>query len=99
MSEKGAWTRRSSYEARECTSAYRKLRCFRTLLNSRTPISFLRMSHCVLARSLTKRFAGFPAVDGIDLELPSIGVTGFLGPNGAGKSTTIRLTRREVPAL
>ncbi len=91
MSEKGAWTWRSSYEARECTSAYRKLRCFRTLLNSRTPISFLRMSHCVLARSLTKRFAGFPAVDGIDLELPSIGVTGFLGPNGAGKSTTIRL--------
>ncbi len=49
------------------------------------------MSHCVHARNLTKRFAGFPAVDGIDLDLPTRGVTGFLGPNGAGKSTTIRL--------
>ncbi len=51
----------------------------------------LRMSHCVLARNLTKRFAGLTAVDGIDLDLPTRGVTGFLGPNGAGKSTTIRL--------
>ncbi|MSR40790.1 MAG: ABC transporter ATP-binding protein [Phycisphaerales bacterium] len=49
------------------------------------------MSHCVHARNLTKRFAGFTAVDAINLTLPPRGVTGFLGPNGAGKSTTIRL--------
>ncbi len=43
------------------------------------------------ARSLTRRFGDFTAVDGIDLELGRGEIFGFLGPNGAGKTTTIRI--------
>jgi len=45
----------------------------------------------IRARGLTRRFAGVPAVDGLDLDVPSGSIFGFLGPNGAGKTTTIRL--------
>lgn len=45
----------------------------------------------IRARSLGKRFGGFVAVDGIDLDVPRAQVHGFLGPNGSGKSTTIRM--------
>lgn len=40
---------------------------------------------------LTKRYGGFTAVDGIDLEIPAGTLYGFLGPNGAGKTTTMRM--------
>src|SRR5213595_3244587 len=42
-------------------------------------------------RQLTKRYGGFTAVDGIDLEVPRGELFGFLGPNGAGKTTTLRM--------
>ncbi len=45
----------------------------------------------VNARSLTKRFGGFVAVDGIDFDVEYGEAFGFLGPNGAGKSSTIRM--------
>ena len=45
----------------------------------------------VIARSLTKRFGDFTAVDGIDFEVRRGEIFGFLGPNGAGKTTTIRM--------
>ncbi len=45
----------------------------------------------VEARSLTKRFGDFVAVDGIDFEVQRGEVFGFLGPNGAGKSSTMRM--------
>ena len=45
----------------------------------------------VLAEGLTKRFAGFTAVDHLDLRIEKGEVVGFIGPNGAGKSTTIRM--------
>ncbi|MDQ6682661.1 MAG: ABC transporter ATP-binding protein [Chloroflexota bacterium] len=45
----------------------------------------------VRARSLTKRFNAFTAVDGIDFEVPAGGSFGFLGPNGAGKTSTMRM--------
>ncbi|HEX9856000.1 MAG TPA: ABC transporter ATP-binding protein [Acidimicrobiia bacterium] len=45
----------------------------------------------VAARNLTKRFADFVAVDGIDFEVRMGEAFGFLGPNGAGKSSTMRM--------
>ena len=43
------------------------------------------------AKSLTKRFGDFTAVDGIDFEVVPGETFGFLGPNGAGKSSTMRM--------
>lgn len=45
------------------------------------------------ARNLTKRYdgAGRPALDGLDLIVPSGEVFCLLGPNGAGKTTTVNL--------
>jgi lipooligosaccharide transport system ATP-binding protein len=45
----------------------------------------------IFARGLVKRFGGFTAVDGIDLEVAPGEAFGFLGPNGAGKSSTMRM--------
>jgi lipooligosaccharide transport system ATP-binding protein len=45
----------------------------------------------VAARSLTKRFGAFVAVDGIDFEIAPGEAFGFLGPNGAGKTSTMRM--------
>ncbi|MCK5891826.1 ATP-binding cassette domain-containing protein [Aeromicrobium sp.] len=41
--------------------------------------------------SLTRRYAGFTAVDDVSFTAEPGRVTGFLGPNGAGKSTTMRV--------
>jgi len=45
----------------------------------------------LIARGLTKRFGGFTAVNGIDLDLVPGRITAMIGPNGAGKSTCINL--------
>lgn len=42
-------------------------------------------------RNLTKRYADFTAVSGLNLHIPRGKVYGFLGPNGAGKSTTMKM--------
>lgn len=42
-------------------------------------------------QNLTKSYADFTAVSGINLHIPKGKVYGFLGPNGAGKSTTMKL--------
>jgi ABC-2 type transport system ATP-binding protein len=41
--------------------------------------------------SVTKRYGGFTAVNGVNLSIPRGQIFGFLGPNGAGKTTTIRM--------
>jgi ABC-2 type transport system ATP-binding protein len=41
--------------------------------------------------SLTKKYAGFTAVDDVSFTARPGRVTGFLGPNGAGKSTSMRV--------
>ncbi len=45
----------------------------------------------IRARGLTKRFADFTAVDGIDFDVAPGEAFGFLGPNGAGKTSTMRM--------
>ncbi len=42
-------------------------------------------------RGVVKRYGGFEAVRGLDLEVERGQIFGFLGPNGAGKTTTIRM--------
>lgn len=49
------------------------------------------MPPAIAARSLTRSFDSFTAVDRIDLEVAQGQFFGFLGPNGAGKSTTIKM--------
>jgi lipooligosaccharide transport system ATP-binding protein len=51
----------------------------------------------VRATGLVKRFGGFTAVDGIDVEVRPGEAFGFLGPNGAGKSSTMRMVASVSP--
>jgi ABC-2 type transport system ATP-binding protein len=51
----------------------------------------VQTSFAIETKGLAKHFGGFPAVDGIDLAVPSGSTYGFLGPNGSGKTTTIRV--------
>jgi branched-chain amino acid transport system ATP-binding protein len=43
------------------------------------------------ARQLTKRFAGFVAVNGVDLDIHRGSIHALIGPNGAGKTTCFNL--------
>ena len=45
----------------------------------------------VSLRGLRKSFAGTPAVDGLDLEVPAGSIVALLGPSGCGKTTTLRM--------
>ncbi len=45
----------------------------------------------IRVRGLRKHYGrGVPALDGLDMEIPSGAIYGFIGQNGAGKTTTIR---------
>jgi ABC-2 type transport system ATP-binding protein len=45
----------------------------------------------IQTKGLIKRYDGFEALRGLDLNVPDGAIYGLVGPNGAGKSTTIRL--------
>jgi ABC-2 type transport system ATP-binding protein len=51
----------------------------------------------IKVENLTKRYAGFTAVDGINFHVGKGEIVGFLGPNGAGKSTTMRMLACYLP--
>ncbi len=52
----------------------------------------------IKVENLTKRYAGFTAIDHISFEVDKGEIVGFLGPNGAGKSTTMRILTGFLPA-
>ena len=43
------------------------------------------------AKNLSKQFAGFKAVNGVDLEVRRGSIHALIGPNGAGKTTCFNL--------
>ena len=49
------------------------------------------MPDSIVARSLTRLFGDFVAVEDVSFTVPPGQIFGFLGPNGAGKTTTIRM--------
>jgi branched-chain amino acid transport system ATP-binding protein len=49
------------------------------------------MSALLEVKGLSKSFAEFAAISGVDLSLPPGGITAVIGPNGAGKTTFINL--------
>lgn len=49
------------------------------------------MQHVISMTSVTKKFGGTIALDGLDLRVDAGEVHAFLGPNGAGKTTTLRI--------
>ena len=57
----------------------------------RRPVSCRDGLLMITVDSLTRRYAGFTAVDNVSFTAQPGRVTGFLGPNGAGKSTTMRV--------
>jgi lipooligosaccharide transport system ATP-binding protein len=51
----------------------------------------MSINNVIVAKSLTKKYGDFTAVDGISFEIQEGECFGFLGPNGAGKTTTIKM--------
>jgi len=51
----------------------------------------------IKVENLTKRYAGFTAIDDVNFEVQKGEIVGFLGPNGAGKSTTLRMLTGVFP--
>ncbi|ROO28191.1 ABC transporter ATP-binding protein [Salinisphaera orenii] len=55
------------------------------------------MSDAILqARGLTKTFAGFTAVENVDLDVVRGSIHALIGPNGAGKTTVFNLLTRFI---
>src|SRR6185312_13827276 len=55
------------------------------------PARRVSAASAVVAHGVRKTYGEFPAVDGVDVEVPSGVCFGFLGPNGAGKTTLMKM--------
>ncbi|HPE33031.1 MAG TPA: ATP-binding cassette domain-containing protein, partial [Parvularculaceae bacterium] len=55
------------------------------------PLDLSAAEVVIEARSLTKMFGDFAAVDNVSIQIQRGEIFGFLGPNGCGKSTTMRM--------
>lgn len=55
------------------------------------------MSQSIELRSVTKRFGGNAALDGVDLRVAAGEIHAVIGPNGAGKSTLFGAIAGELP--
>jgi branched-chain amino acid transport system ATP-binding protein len=55
------------------------------------------LSNILEARSVSKRFGGLIAVDGVSLEVRPGEVHGLIGPNGSGKTTLLNLMSGYYP--
>lgn len=49
------------------------------------------MEYVLETKTLTKRYRGFTALNGLTMKIPKGSIYGFVGRNGAGKTTLIRL--------
>jgi len=52
----------------------------------------------ISVENLVKKYNGYTALDGLNLNVEAGDIFGFLGPNGAGKTTTIRILTTMIKA-
>ncbi|MBT1450048.1 ribosome-associated ATPase/putative transporter RbbA [Glaciecola sp. XM2] len=60
-------------------------------------LNFEGTSSSIVAKSLTKRFGDFTAVDNVSFDIKSGEIFGFLGSNGCGKTTTMKMLTGLLP--
>src|SRR5262245_36216151 len=74
-----------------CATAYAGKERSRQAVAFREPGSGMATEHVIETVGLTKEFAGFTAVNKVDLKVRRGSIHALIGPNGAGKTTCFNL--------